>query len=198
VYALLPDLLRHFAHAHPAIQLELRSDRVDHLLTGVERGELQVALVRMSVARGNVELASWWREPLVAMLPLEHRLAGAERIELAELSEDDFIVSPAELEPDYRDWLLAICERLAFTPRVTWEIDGYLGIAGLVASGLGVSLLPGSFSRWSPPGIVFRQLSDVSEQSEVRVATRRGDRAAPTRLLLEAIRSLPGASLGSG
>jgi molybdate transport repressor ModE-like protein len=75
---------------------------------------------------------------LVGVVPEGHRLAGAERVGIAELAEESWIAGC----PRCRRHLVEVCEDAGFTPRIDFATDDYPAVVGLVAAGLGVAVLP--------------------------------------------------------
>ncbi len=66
------------------------------------------------------------------------RLAERRGVPLAELADEPWIAGC----PRCRRHLLDLCAAAGFTPRVDFATDDYPAVAGLVAAGLGVALLP--------------------------------------------------------
>jgi DNA-binding transcriptional LysR family regulator len=76
---------------------------------------------------------------LVGVVPRGHRLAGgAGPVDLAALAGERWIAGC----PRCRGHLVERCERVGFTPRIDFATDDYPAVAGLVAAGLGVAVLP--------------------------------------------------------
>jgi DNA-binding transcriptional LysR family regulator len=190
MYGLLPDVVRQLAAHHPNLRLSLRQGRNHELSHAVKRGDVDVAVVRTPAPRGGVRWETWSSERLVALLPVGHRLADDDGVALADMADEDFIMVPEDREPDYRGWIVGLCQRSGFTPRVRHGISGHYGIAGLVAVGLGVALVPETLARWLPPRTVAKQLLDVDERSDLLLATRPDHVSTSTTLLLESIRSV--------
>ncbi|GAA1238803.1 LysR family transcriptional regulator [Kitasatospora nipponensis] len=81
-------------------------------------------------------------DPLVAVLPAGHPLAGRgerEPVDLAELAGEQWIAGC----PQCRGHLVELCAVAGFEPRIDFATDDYPAVVGLVAAGLGVAVLPG-------------------------------------------------------
>ncbi|WP_042389252.1 LysR family transcriptional regulator [Streptacidiphilus melanogenes] len=79
------------------------------------------------------------RDPLVALLPQAHPLAGAPELrDLSALAAEPWIAGC----PQCRGHLVDLCEAVGFTPRIDFATDDYPAVLGLVAAGLGVAVLP--------------------------------------------------------
>ena len=75
---------------------------------------------------------------LVALVPERHRLAGAESVDIGELTEEPWIAGC----PRCRGQLVEVCAAAGFTPRIDFATDDYPAVVGLVGAGLGVAVLP--------------------------------------------------------
>ena len=79
-------------------------------------------------------------EPVFAWLPVDHRLAAASTVDLADLRGADWVASPP-LSACF-DLLTRACSAAGFAPRVVATCSEYRSAAELVAAGMGVSIAP--------------------------------------------------------
>lgn len=60
-----------------------------------------------------------------------------------------------------RTQLMALCEHAGFTPEIAFASDDYVAVQSLVATGLGVTILPGlALKAHQRTGVRTRRLSD--------------------------------------
>jgi DNA-binding transcriptional LysR family regulator len=78
------------------------------------------------------------KEPLALLLPAGHRLAGREKVSLAEAQDERWIAGC----PRCQRALQLACAEAGFTPDITCSTDDNLAIQSLVAAGLGIALVP--------------------------------------------------------
>lgn len=125
----------------------------------LESGSIDVGIVRQ---RGEAKAGfePLFEEPLVAVLPAGHKLAGRESIDLAELGQEPFILHPRESAPVAFDAIIAICSAAGFSPMIAHTAYNDEAILGLVACGLGVAMVPEMLTRLSMPGIRYVRLRD--------------------------------------
>jgi LysR family transcriptional activator of glutamate synthase operon len=79
-------------------------------------------------------------EDFVALLPISHPLASAPSLSLNQLKADSFVLFPQGYV--LRKLVVDACEQMGFTPKVSFEGEDIDAIKGLVAAGLGVTLIP--------------------------------------------------------
>ncbi|HEX6356147.1 LysR family transcriptional regulator [Actinophytocola sp.] len=175
----LPAIIRAFRAKYPAVTL---SFHVLPTVTQVER--LRAAVLDLGLLRpplpgpaDDLELVSISREPLVAVLPSDHRMAGRRRLAVSTLANEPFVMFPRALGPGLYDEITALCRRGGFTPTVAQEAVQLPTIVGLVAAGCGVSILPGSAAQ-PRPEVVFVPLSPVVRLVDLAIALPKGNRSA--------------------
>jgi len=165
-YAHVLDALRRFRLDFPEVHLTLREAPTQELVELLEAGQLDVALLR-APGRSTPALAfeRLSGEAIMAALPAGHRLAGRPAVALSELQDDDFVASPRALGQGFHDQLASLCLHAGFVPNVVQQARRLQTVAGLVAAGFGVALLPASLAATLPGGAVMLPLiTDAPEQ----------------------------------
>ncbi|MFR9729892.1 LysR family transcriptional regulator [Saccharopolyspora sp. MS10] len=138
--ALVPGLIRAFRAAHPGVRFRLAQGARDDLLADARAGSLDLCLVSPPPAGAEWESGAVTRDELVAVVPPGHRLADRPEVELADLAGEDF----ALLSPGYglRRIVTELAEVAGVSLRSSWEGQDVDTVRGLVAAGLGVTVLP--------------------------------------------------------
>ncbi|WP_426077857.1 LysR substrate-binding domain-containing protein [Janthinobacterium sp. PSPC3-1] len=165
-YAHVLDALRQFRADFPDVHLSLREASTQELVELLEAGQLDVALLR-APGRSTPALAfeRLSGEAIMAALPAGHRLAGRPAVALSALQEEDFVASPRALGQGFHDQLASLCLHAGFVPQVVQRARRLQTVAGLVAAGFGVALLPASLAATLPIGAVMLPLiTDAPEQ----------------------------------
>lgn len=137
---LLPRAVAAFRTAHPGVALSLDEGLTARLLTRVAADELDVAVVTGPPGgpTADAEFHHLLDEVMLVALPRDHRLARRRRIRIAELAEDPWIAGSHRPEAT----LLGPYVRDGFRPRIGFVASDWIAKQGLVAAGLGVTLVP--------------------------------------------------------
>jgi DNA-binding transcriptional LysR family regulator len=139
----LPGLLGRFRAEHPGVDLRLRAAPTGSagLARSLLDGELDVAFVSLPARPpAGLSIRILAAEPIVAVLPPGHRLAGRRDLALADLADEPFVDSPpgygnrAEVD---RGFAAAGLGR-----RVALEVADIATVVQYVRNGLGVALIP--------------------------------------------------------
>ncbi|SHG47755.1 transcriptional regulator [Jatrophihabitans endophyticus] len=136
----VPSLLRGFRDAHPGVSIGLVQEASDVVLDGVLAGRIDLALASPVPDRPELRRRALARQPLVAVVPAKHRLAARSRVRPADLAGEPVIT----LRPGYgvRSLTDALLRRAGLPLTYAFESDEMTTVAGLVAAGLGVAVLP--------------------------------------------------------
>ncbi|MFF4340775.1 LysR family transcriptional regulator [Kitasatospora sp. NPDC001540] len=178
--ALVPAALAAFRAAHPAIAPTLTEGLSGALLDLLADGSIDFALVTAYPEHPydteRFELHRLVDDPVLVAVPRSHRLARRRRLRLAELAEEPWIAASRRPEAT----LLAACVRNGFQPRVEYEVAGWTAKLGLVAAGLGITLIPSLAARAARPDLALVPLHpEDTPVRHVHTATRRGHLPVP-------------------
>jgi DNA-binding transcriptional LysR family regulator len=180
----VPERLQAFRERFPGVHTRLHEGQTSQTTERLERGEIDVGIVRDAEERDGIDLTVLATEGFVAVLPAGHRLAGRARLSPAALRDEDFVFYPVTAGAlAYRRNLLDPCRAAGFEPRVVQEGSSWVTIFHLVGVGAGVTITPSSAAEIRPPTVAVVPLS-TRARSEVQVVVRSGDdRPAVARFL---------------
>lgn len=136
----VPDLIRHFRDEHENIHFSLKQNHTHLQLLELKSGDLDLCLLAEMDVEKPIEWHELWREELLAIVPSNHRFAEKSSITLTELASESFVL----LKKGYalRIQIDELFKEKEIQPHITFEGDEVATVAGFVAAGLGVSILP--------------------------------------------------------
>lgn len=137
---------------------------------------IQVGLMRPLPLPDSLSVVELMREPLVAVMNAGHPLVeGSERgLLLAQLAQEPFVFFPRSYGSGLYAQLINLARDAGFSPHFAQEAGEAMTIIGLVAAGLGVSVLPASYQRIRIDGVVYRTLLDPEAVTAVWLVQRKG------------------------
>ena len=174
--ASIPQAIFAFRQAFPAVHLNLQEMSSTQVAESLVDESIQVGLMRPLPLPDSLNVIELMREPLVAVLSAGHPLAhGSERgLHLEQLAEEPFVFFPRSYGSGLYAQLLNLARDAGFTPHFAQEAGEAMTIIGLVAAGLGVSVLPASYQRIRIDGVVYRTLLDPQAVTAVWLVQRKG------------------------
>jgi DNA-binding transcriptional LysR family regulator len=192
MHPITPRLIRDYRAAYPLISLEVEEGAAHDLLCALEQEQLDVAFVRSDVSRYPT-LASqcFLREQMVAALPSDHSFAKDPRamLSIADLRDEPFILFRQVNGSGIADIVLEACAQAGFTPRLVSQPSRIMSALHLVATGLGVSIMPSSMAEFHHAAVSYKLL-DAGDDFMVplNIAYRKAADAMPTLRFVALIR----------
>jgi DNA-binding transcriptional LysR family regulator len=142
----------------------------------------------------DVEERTLIEEPMFAVVPRAHPLAGGPDVELAGLRDDPWVQGPSSTSPGL---IRELCREAGFEPRIAFESDDPLATRGIVAAGLAVSLVPSLTKEDTARdrNVVVLPLRDPPRRRVVAITAAGGRPTAATREMVESL-ARAGARIG--
>jgi DNA-binding transcriptional LysR family regulator len=123
-------------------------------------GTIDVAFTRPLEPPYDRQLRSetLYMDPLVAVLPAGHRLAG-KPLQLAALADERFVMCDRSAAPKIFDRIVALCAQAGFVPKIAHTSNLISSILTLVQAGEGVTLIPSSLHHFRFSDLAFCPLT---------------------------------------
>ncbi|WP_248795957.1 LysR family transcriptional regulator [Pseudomonas sp. MWU13-2105] len=183
----IPQAIFAFRQAFPAVHLNLREMSSKTVADGLMDESIEVGLMRPLALPEALSVVELMHEPLVAVLSAKHPLAGGseEGMYLSELALEPFVFFPRSYGSGLYAQLLTLARQAGFSPHFAQEAGEAMTIIGLVAAGLGVSVLPASYQRIRIDGVVYRPLLDPDAVSAVWLVQRKDQKSPMAKAFIE-------------
>jgi DNA-binding transcriptional LysR family regulator len=140
----------------------------------------------------SIELVPLLDDPIHVVLPATHPAAAATAVELADLADEPWIDST--ILSSCHPFLGRVCNAAGFEPRVAAETNDHRSLHHLVASGVGLALIPLLSQLDLPASVVARPIRTSPPKRRIYAAYRTGSDHDPRiRRLLERLDAAAGA-----
>lgn len=190
-FAVIPAAVASFRRAYPDVELSLSEVNSDEGLQAVRNGQLDVCLLHPPHhLESTLKVEPAWWEPLVIVVPREHALAAKPRLGLKSLATEPWVLWPREIASRLYDDVISACGTAGFEPRVVQRTVRLATVVSLVASGVGVSLVPSTAARMGVMNVVFRAPAAARTAVPVSFVWRRGDVSPALAPFLSAVREV--------
>ena len=137
---LLPDLIPKLRDAAPQMALDIEENLTENLETELKSGRIDAAIIALPFAPAGVVTEFLYEEPFQVVVPLGHRWAKRKSIAPADLAAEHAIL--LSVGHCFRDQVLDACPELNRTDSHVTRSSSLETVRNMVASGLGVSVLP--------------------------------------------------------
>lgn len=177
---LLPHVLPSFKGKYPDIEIALLEDSSMNLEKLTAGGKTDLSLLALPLQEPSLTYEIIGEEKIDLAVPAGHPLAERIRkgknasIRIEELSEESFIV--LKKGQGFRKIVFDLCQKAGFEPKVVFESSNMETIQSLVATGMGITLVPRFISRSSRSEFVpvYLPLADPVPSRTLVIAYRRG------------------------
>jgi DNA-binding transcriptional LysR family regulator len=135
--------LQRYRSLYPRVEMSLEESRTGTLMESLRQGRIDVAFVRLPIGEDTgIEFSLLSTEPMMVVVPKGHPLDGRQSVRLEELSDELFVLYPRSTRSGLPEMVVSACEARGFSPKVVQHAPQVSSTINLVASGLGVSVVP--------------------------------------------------------
>lgn len=194
IYGFLPELLRHYRKSNPQVEVSLSEYMSLDQLSALKSGKIDVGFGRLLFEDPTIQHEVVLNEPLMAVLPKAHPLGRKNALELKDLAAEPLILYPLRPRPNYSDQVTALFYRDGLQPKISQEVQELQTALGLVASGIGISIVPDSVRKMRAQDVIYRPLADKKLTSPVVMSYRRQEATPVLVNFLKRVRLLSGIS----
>lgn len=175
IHSVLIRVMAPFRERFPDVLLTPLKMNTVPQVEALRAGHLDIGFLRLPSNNGpeDLEAETFAEEPLVAVLPSSHPLAGSRRVRLGAMSGEHFVIIDRTQEPGWDEQLWDARKGVGFTPKVAAETSELSVVLGLVAAGEGVALLPASVRDLKTSGVIYRELATPAPTVKLSVAWSR-------------------------
>lgn len=181
-------LIFNFRKEHPQVNLVLQDMPTYQQVDAILDRSLDLGFVRpLQPKPTSIQSVEVMRERLMVVMRTDHPLAkGQSPIRIADLTDEPLVLYARSIGSGLYQKIVDLCRDAGFTPNVAQEANATPTMMGLVAAGIGISILPASLQRLSFDGLCFRSLEDPKGQTSVWLAKRWDDRSLLIRNIFQA------------
>ena len=170
------------------IEIRVSSDHSVALVNELVQGKLDIAFLRKEESP-DIAFRVVAKEPLVAILPSDHKLAHRKSVDVKDFAGEPYI-GISKVPRVLRGVIAAYFKRRKIEITPAFEIDNYAMAISLVASTRGVALLPASARHFLPWSVVSRPLKGEMPTIDVTVGYHKANTSQVLKTFLSRIDEL--------
>jgi DNA-binding transcriptional LysR family regulator len=195
----VPRVIRTYREAFPLVSVTLEECLSFELIEHLRNEQIDAAFIRTPLFRPkDLVINPLLDELMVVALPSMHSLAWARggrnaAISMRALADETFIAYGRPREPGQHglgqyEAMIAACHAAGFSARIGQDTPTIISTLGLVAAGLGISIVPASLQRMNMDGVAYRHLKGSQPKAILNLASRRGNVSAIVRHFLDLVK----------
>lgn len=190
LYGLLPTLIRRLRN-DDKLELELGLSEMTTLqqVQALKAGRIDVGFGRIRIDDPVITQQVLTEDRLVAALPAGHPLLAGP-ISLADIANEPFVLYPGNPRPSYADHVMALFDAHGLNIKVAQWTNELQTAIGLVAAGIGITLVPASVQVLNRVDIGYTPLLEPNATSPIILSRRTGDSSPGLEHCLKVIAEL--------
>src|SRR6266851_5563350 len=173
----------------PNMEVTISSKYSPQLADALTRGKLDIAFMRPEAQIPDLAYRLVAKEPLVAVLPSDHRLAACDAIDPHDIVGETF-VSVSNTAPTLRVVINDYLERSNLGISPDHEVDNLAMAMSLIASTRGVAFLPAYAKNFMPLAVVSRPLEGEAPTIDLVVGYSKANASPTLKLFLSRLDEL--------
>lgn len=175
LYGFVPDLIRELRLGQDDVQVGLAEMTTMQQVQALKDGRIDIGVGRIVIDDPAVLQRVAMTEPLVAAVPVASPLAQRASLSVEDVAAAPFLLYPARPRPSYADHVAGLFRAAGHGLNVVHEANELQTALGLVAAGLGLTLVPASAQRLHRADVAYVPLDAPGFVSPVILSHRRDD-----------------------
>jgi len=185
----MPEALRILRDELPNIDVMISSQYSPLLAEGLSKGKIDVAFLRRERALSDLTFRLLVKEPLIVILPSDHRLAALKAISPSDLASETFVIV-SRTAPVLRAVIDNYLKRSGINITPAHETDHVTMGISLIMSTRGVGLLPAYAQNFLPASVTSRPLKGDAPTVDLVLGYRKSNQSPILKLLLSRLDEL--------
>lgn len=189
-FDILPIILRAFNEQFPFVDLVVREMATPLQIEALHSKDIDIGFVRTPVVDPLISLLPIHQETCIAVVPKLHPLAQRASISMGDLSAERFILVEREVLPSWYDDIISKCHNAGFSPIIRQDVKEIRTVVGLVAAGLGISIVPRSTGNLHARDVAYVNIEGEAPLVEMSIAWRIDDNSTMVKQFLDVAKRL--------
>jgi LysR family hca operon transcriptional activator len=179
----MPAALQILRDELPSVDVLISSQYSPQLANALLEGKIDAAILRREKGGPELTFRLLVKEPLVAILPADHRLAARKDIAAQDLEGETF-VGVSNTAPVLRALVDAYLKKSGVSVRRDYEVDHLAMAMSLIASTRGIALLPAYAKNFMPASVASRPIQGDAPTIDLVLGYKKSNNSAVLKMLV--------------
>ncbi len=192
IFSVVPDAVREMKSAYPKVQIDLIEILTEHQAESIRKGGIHIGVSRTIgefEAEPDLAYTPLFKEALIAAIPMHHPLAARKSLKASDLDEMPFISYPKDSHSNFSKLSLRLLEAAGAKPRIGYEAKEIHTALGLVAAGLGATLVGKTVAVNNRTDVCFLPIRGARMTAKVFAVHKRDEYSRLTDAFLKIIQA---------
>ena len=174
-FSIFPGVVSAFRRKYTNVRLAFHSRNTPEQLQALSQGDVEVGFICPPVAGEGLDIHELTRQPFIAVVPADHRLASLPRVSFESLSGEPLIIFSRTLDWGAFGQIQEHFARVGAFMNVVDELESAPSIMRFAAMGNGCAILPEYVRGLCPDGAICKPLEPQSIVRSLAIAKKRGN-----------------------
>jgi len=156
----LSEVVRTFRDLYPDVRIELVSMPTLQQRKALLNGTIDIGFMQGVFDHADYVSSLLQNDQLFVVTAITHRLADRKEVRLADLADEPFVFGDSEIWGAFREAIFNSCRLRGLDPKVVQEANNGVGILGLVAAGIGISIFATLTAKLSRTDVASVAIAD--------------------------------------
>src|ERR1700733_9246916 len=147
IYAVIPHILPPFIRKYPKVKLHLEEMTISQQISALKEHRIDAGILRGPISEPELEAVTLFQEPFVAVVSSNHELRNEKALTLKQISKQPLIRIYPSVNRDFSRRMFAALIEKGHNLNIVQEVSDTHTLIGLVAAGIGMSLVPASLQH---------------------------------------------------
>jgi len=170
IFSILPEAVRKMRSIHPDIRIELIELLSEQQVEALRKGRIHIGLSRVIGSykkEDDTKYTPLMEDPMYAAISIDHPLARKKSLKSSDFNDVPFITYPKNPNSDFARRSLRILEEAGAKPIIGYESIELHTALGLVAAGLGITMVGETVTKNNRTDVRFLPIRDISETASI-------------------------------
>lgn len=174
ITGVLQNLVAQHRKLYPNINIEMEQSVADWIADKVLNNEFDIGIVRSPIyLNPELNIKEITHESWSAAINAKHHFAKKKSLHVKDLEGEPLIFYPRWNGPAGYDDLMQMFQEHDVTPYIHQEAPEQMTIAGLVASGMGIGIMPECMAKIKVPNVVHRPILNTENRTGFSIICRK-------------------------
>jgi len=178
LYGFLPNVLRKFSSEEMDVEISLSEMTSVQQADALKSHRIDIGFGRVPIHDDELKNIVLIEEPLVVAVPSPSKWLSQDSISLPQLVDEVLVLYPATPRPSFADQILKHFSVRGYTVGSVQETNGLHTALGMVAAGVGVTIVPSSVQILRRQDIDYRPLAEDGMVTPLIMTVRKADKSS--------------------
>lgn len=177
LYGYMPRFIHNLNNLDKQVEIGLIEMTTLQQFDALKAGRIDIGIGRLMLEDPQIDRLAIRNERLVVALSAGHPLTALSSLALDDIQNLPLILYPAKPRPSYADHLLGLFKEKNYVPNVVQEVNELQTAIGLVAAGIGATIVPESVRGLHRGDVTYVDLDVEGFRSPVMLSWRKSDKS---------------------